>query len=161
MTVLHPKYKLNYFVKKDWNAESIKAIQKLMFEEFDQAYAHLWVPAGAKILEEKYYVENKKVQFWKYYYDEFISSFLQVGKLNNMFDDLDNLSLTIPETGSMDLKTGLKRYLSQKTDPTVKDVNVLSWWKAYHHEFPCLYQMAFNYHTIPGKITLWFQNFEF
>ncbi len=44
MTVLHPKYKLEYFENKGWDGDFIETVKKVVFEEFDRAYAHL--PAG-------------------------------------------------------------------------------------------------------------------
>ncbi len=44
MTVLHPKYKLEYFENKGWDNDFIDTAKKTVFEEFDRAYVHL--PAG-------------------------------------------------------------------------------------------------------------------
>jgi len=41
ITVLHSKYKLEYFKKQGWGDEVVKTLQKVMFDKFDHAYAHL------------------------------------------------------------------------------------------------------------------------
>src|SRR5713226_7206276 len=34
----------------------------------------------------------------------------------------------------------------------IKNKEVLKWWYEHKHVFPCLYQMALNYHTVPCKL---------
>jgi len=70
-----------------------------------------------------------------------------------MFDDDEPMTC---DNG--DLQNELENYLKQKPDPTVRDTEVLSWWKAHSHEFPHLYRMALNYHTIPGEYVIHFED---
>jgi hypothetical protein len=71
-----------------------------------------------------------------------------------MFDE-DQPSMS----GAKGLQNELERYLNEKPDPMVRDSDVLLWWKAHHHEFPWLYQMVINYHTIAGGCILYDTNF--
>ena len=63
MIVLHPKHRLEYFKKKGWDKTSVKAAQKLVFKEFDCAYAHL--PIGSETSEgSQLRVDNEVVYFF-------------------------------------------------------------------------------------------------
>jgi len=68
-------------------------------------------------------------------------------------DNMFNNNVTTPSADTItSLHDELKCYLSTKSDSSVKDV--FAWWRAYCETYPCLYQMAMNYHTIPGELIL-------
>ena len=66
---------------------------------------------------------------------------------NNIFDNLP----AIQAPRASDLRDELERFLS--TDPEHVD-DVFIWWYEHKHVYPCLYRMALDYLTIPGKCTI-------
>ena len=66
--------------------------------------------------------------------------------LSNIFDDLPALK----PLENTELQDELKRYLSTPWELNIKDG--LSWWFDHKHLYPCLYRMAMDYLSIPGKL---------
>lgn len=62
----------------------------------------------------------------------------------------DNIFNSLPELSEVDNSVfdELKDYLGLKTE-TVTDL--CAWWYERRSTYPCLSQMALNYHTIPGE----------
>jgi hypothetical protein len=124
-TVLHPRYKLDYFKKAGWLPEWIKTVEGLVCQTFDRFYASdgdtdRFTPKPAK----------------------------QSGPpASNMFDELP--AFAIPKSFQADDE--LASYLRTETE-FVKDV--LQWWHSKAHIYPRLSRMAVDHLTIPGRFKL-------
>jgi len=61
-----------------------------------------------------------------------------------MFNNIPSYHLSIHTINEMSC------YLCTKPEDISND-NLLCWWHNHHHQYPCLYRMALDYHTIPYK----------
>jgi hypothetical protein len=61
-----------------------------------------------------------------------------------MFDNIPSYCLSIHTIDEVSC------YLCTEPEDVSND-NLLHWWHNHRHQYPCLYQMALDYHTIPCK----------
>ncbi|SJL18439.1 uncharacterized protein ARMOST_22028 [Armillaria ostoyae] len=121
--ILHPRYKLDYFVEANWEPGWIADACRVLCEEFDRKYKHL--------MDDVVVMEDEK------------DTNAQSLQSDNIFDNLN--SLKAPKRA--DVRDDLDRYLS--TDTELTD-NPLMWWKEKQSMYPCLSRMALDYLSIPA-----------
>jgi hypothetical protein len=120
--VLHPRHKLKYFERANWEPAWITTAEDIVRSEYNRTYA------------------KREVRV-----PEVVVAPTAPKKESNIFDDLP--ALAAPR--ATELRDDLARYLS--TDPElVKDV--LVWWTERKGMFPCLSRMALDYLSIPGEL---------
>jgi hypothetical protein len=124
VTVLHPRHKLKYFERANWEPAWITTAEEIVRTEYNRTYT-------------KREVHDPEV----------VVASTASKKQSNIFDDLPALTAPRPN----ELRDDLARYLS--TDPElVKDV--LVWWTEQKGMFPYLSRMALDYLSIPGELTV-------
>jgi hypothetical protein len=122
LAVLHPRHKLSYFKRTNWEDAWIRTAEKIVRTEFDCSYAtdgevELVSTAG--------------------------KSNVSVSRSDNIFDGL--AALAAPAEN--ELCDDLHRYLNAD----VEDVrDPIAWWQGKRTAFPKLSRMALDYLTIPG-----------
>jgi len=126
--VLHPRYKLRYFEKQEFDKEWINAAEKIVKDKFKRRYSDYVV---SKTPAPRSSTTRKKAH---HHNDDSESghSILSSG----MSSDED------------EFLSELDRYLST---PRIKDVeDPLGWWYGNRGTYPRLWRMARDYLTIPG-----------
>ena len=66
-----------------------------------------------------------------------------------MFDNIPSYCLSVHTVDEV------SRYLCTEPED-ISNNDLLSWWLDHHRQYPRLYQMALNYHTIPYKCWICF-----
>ncbi len=142
ITVLHPRYKLDYFIDANWEASWIADARKLVRDEFDRKYKRLMVDI---VVVEDGQKDSNMVRALLLFYLALSHSVLQSLASDNVFDNLN----TLKKAKRTDLRDDLERYLSTDTEVTN---DPLMWWKEKESMYPCLSRMALDYLSIPGML---------
>jgi len=134
--VLHPRHKLEYFKKQQWEVPWIQDACELVRREFDRSYVPALVIQGHR---DDVHVAKSLVSHSTLLFDLVVKLF----QPNNIFDNLPDLAPM-----SSDLGNELDRYMATDIED-VKDP--LMWWYEHRKAFPLLSLMARDYLSIPGK----------
>ncbi|KAJ8515393.1 hypothetical protein ONZ45_g7180 [Pleurotus djamor] len=126
--VLHPRYKLSYFEKAEWDLEWQEKARQLVRQVYETRYAGLEVPPPTSGLSESSQTQHSSAA---------------PKRTDNIFDSLPALSAPI----AREHRDELERYLS--TDPEMT-TNVIQWWVERRSMYPRLSRMAIDYLTIPA-----------
>jgi hypothetical protein len=138
--VLHPRHKLEYFKKHNWEASWINTAHQIVHDEFARSYASLKIQDNKTDMQ----VDNHEVVSYVFLLERRLCQLFQVtSKTTNIFDELPDLAPAL-----LELRDELNHYLA--TD--VEDVrDGLMWWYERRTTFPRLSRMARDYLSIPGK----------
>jgi hAT family C-terminal dimerisation region len=145
---LHPKHKLRYFEKQNWEDDWVKTVEEIVREEFKRNY-------------EEYRVLNKKssqslkrkVGIHIYYYFFIILRIFQ-----SHTDDSDVSETSSSSSDDEAFADELDRYLSSRRIKKVDDP--IGWWHENQESYPRLSRMAKDYLTIPGQYPFFFVEFS-
>lgn len=134
--VLHPRYKLRYFEKQEFDEGWIKAAEKIVIDEFKRRYSDYVIP---KKLAPRSVATKKKAT-----------------RRNNDSESDHEIFSSGMSSDEDEFVSELDRYLSA---PRVKDVeDPLAWWYGNRGTYPRLWRMARDYLTIPGVCKLNFSS---
>jgi hAT family protein len=141
--VLHPKYKLKYFTKQDWEEDWVKTVEEIVREEFKRNYEE-YLPRKPKTFETQSSTSKRKVCMISYLFFPIFS-----GVLQSRDDDSDNSSSSSSSSDEEEFADELDRYLSSGRIKKVEDP--IKWWHENQDSYPRLSRMAKDYLTIPGE----------
>ena len=143
--VLHPKHKLKYFEKQDWDKNWIKTAEDIVWEEFKRHYEE-YIPhkQPAKTSQSSKKKVSKYIIFILFFDSKSSQSW------NDDTDDSESSSSS--SSDEEDFVEELDRYLLSGHIKKVKDP--LQWWNDNQGSYPRLSRMAKDYLTIPGQFFL-------
>ena len=137
--VLHPKHKLKYFEKQNWDEDWIKTAEDIVREEFRRNYEEYIPPKLAKASQPS----KKKVSIHIVIILFFVSRSFQ-----SRNDDINDSESSSSSSEEEEFIEELDRYLSSGRIKGVKDP--LKWWHDNQGSYPRLSRMAKDYLSIPG-----------
>ena len=136
-TVLHPRYKLQYFKKNKWEVEWIREAEEVVRSAWEEGYAsQAWeeeVPPS---------LEGTPVRCPVLAHVAMLT-LLQLP--DNIFADLFSTASEAADEDTDELAV----YLAAPCE-SIKDENVLAWWRS-QAQFPRLSRMAVSYLSCPGE----------
>ena len=137
--VLHPKHKLKYFEKQNWDEDWIKTAEDIVREEFRRNYEE-YIP---RKLAKASQPSKKKVSIHIVIILFFVSRSFQ-----SRNDDTDDSESSSSSSEEEEFVEELDRYLSSGRIKGVKDP--LKWWHDNQGSYLRLSRMAKDYLSIPG-----------
>lgn len=145
MAVLHPKYKLEYFKRMNWEPEWIKTAEAITRKRFQVRYATLNIddrlshsnPTLSSSKKHDTSVSDDDVSHFQAMY-----CFLMDSLAQDFFND-DMGAFPMARAEKDELTHFLAVGIEQVDDPIV-------WWQRRTREYPRLSRMALDYLTIPG-----------
>ena len=140
-SVLHPRHKLEYFKKRDWEAVWIDTAQQIVREEFDRSYSSLDVAGDGADMQVDTDLVVSHLSLLVLVCVDFLLKVLS--ESTNIFDNL-------PDLAPSDRRDELDRYLASDVENIT---DALMWWYERRAAFPRLSRMARDYLSIPGKFS--------
>ena len=129
--VLHPKHKLRYFEKQNWEENWIKTAEEIVQEEFKQNYEE-YLPRKQKTSQSQ---SSSKRQVGIYIYIFFFFfNVLKVFQSRN--DDSDDSESSLSSSDEEEFMDELDRYLSSGHIKGVNDP--IKWWHDNQGSYPRL-----------------------
>jgi len=141
-TVLHPRYKLEYFKQAGWTPEWVATAQNLVSNTFNTSYMTRRLPGDTS---EDNSSDVEAVSLFNMSFELFQLTILMQDSTGtgNIFDDLPTLVKPMFSLSTNELDTYLSTGVENVSD-------ALTWWHERCTIYPHLACMAIDYLTIPG-----------
>lgn len=130
--VLHPKHKLKYFEKQNWDEDWVKTAEEIVQEEFKRNFAEYLANRRQKILSHLKKVSNRIISILFFGSRSFQS--------RNDDDDTDDSESSSSSSHEEEFAEELDLYRSSGRIKGVKDP--IKWWHDNQGSYPRLSRMA-------------------
>jgi len=143
-SVLHPRHKLKYFKKCDWEAAWIDTAQRIVCDKFDQLYSSLDVAGDGTDMQVDTDMVVSHLSLLVLVCVDFLLKFFLPESMN-IFDNL-------PDLAPSDRRDELDCYLASDVENIT---DALMWWYERRAAFPCLscmvgiiFQLLVSFHNV-------------